>query len=314
MDEKEYQPSPQIAETEHRSKFFISYRDNDFFGEFVPKIINDLRRRDIQVETKVFPKGTPEEEIKKWAEENRQILTGKELILDRTVKWQLGRTEDLTIKNPKHGEGSYLDSIFEEVSGKAILGSEFFDKIEEGNTYRKRKSLKERTDEERWELAKLGFQEIMRNLIEANGQQPDKIVLVIKKLADHDPFTLLWRDKLPDKEKPYIRLEETREEFGDPKAAEIIAEWLGGLGISEDSIITVNDFDQSTEFTDESNNFVILDRHAKLSFEPANAKVLQFPMPNLWKSAKSYGLKVEPGKLNDELQKVLDRDFEEKSD
>lgn len=280
----------------------------------MPKIINDLHGRDIQVETKIFPKGTPEEEIKKWAEENRHLLTGKELILDRTVKWQLGRTNDLTIKNPKHGKGSYLDSIFEEVSGRAILGSEFFDKIEEGNMYRERKSLKKRTDEERWELAKSGFQEIMRNLVEANGQQPGKIVLVLKKLADHDPFTLLWQDKLPDKEKPYIRFEETREEFGDPKAGEIIAEWLRELGISEDNIIKVNDFNENTDFADESNNFVILDRHAKLSFKPANAKVLQFPMPNLWESASGYGFKVEPDKLNNELQKVLDRDFEAKSD
>lgn len=311
MNQKNHEPQPiNNYEAERKPKVFVAYRNNDFFVEFVPKIINDLKRRDIPVETKIFPKGTPDEEIKKWAEENRHILTEKELILDATIRRNLGSTNDLTVKKSKQGGSSYLDSIFEEVSGRAILGSEFLDKIEEGNMYRERKSLKERTDEERWELTKSGFQEIMRNLIEANGEQPDQIILVIKKLADHDPFTLLWQDKLPDKKKPYIRFEETREQYGDPKAVEIIAEWLKELGISEDKIIKANDI--NTELIDKSNNFVILDRHTKLSFQPNHSKVLKMPMPNLWESARKYGLKIEPDKLNDELQKVLDRDFEEK--
>ncbi len=64
--------------------FFI-YRDNTLFKKHVPIIQKKLVEMGRQVDMQIFPQGTQEENIERWYKENKQLLSKKAIISDRTA-------------------------------------------------------------------------------------------------------------------------------------------------------------------------------------------------------------------------------------
>lgn len=83
---------PDIEQQEQLPSILIIYRGNDLFEKYVPEIARILQAKGRRVEIQNFPRGTEEDEIKEWYEENLERLTGTEIISDGTaaVPYELG--------------------------------------------------------------------------------------------------------------------------------------------------------------------------------------------------------------------------------
>ncbi len=100
----------------------IAYRNNDLFEKYIPVIEDSLISLGHKIARKqVFPSGTPKEEIKKWFEENKNKLEGKNLMTDYTFKnvipWE--QRKDLTF-------GKNLDDLMLQTTTEAITGDASF--------------------------------------------------------------------------------------------------------------------------------------------------------------------------------------------
>jgi hypothetical protein len=102
---------------EEKVPFILAYRDNKLFQEYVPVIEDFLKEQGYPVSIQSFPVGTPPEEIKKWFEEHKSELEGKNILCDNTFE-----SATLYFNCLKTNADLYLDSIMYGAMIKAITG------------------------------------------------------------------------------------------------------------------------------------------------------------------------------------------------
>lgn len=66
--------------------FFLMYRDNTTYQQIMPTIIRILEKSRNNVDTKVFPVGTEQDEIEKWIKENYENMDNAKIYSDWTCR------------------------------------------------------------------------------------------------------------------------------------------------------------------------------------------------------------------------------------
>ena len=145
----------------------IAYRDNELFRILVPKIADRLREINREVNTHSFPQGTPEEEIKKYFnDENLQkSFEGEQLLSDSTCVWQIDR--DLRVERMK--DGISLDKMANNIMERSLLGRKLYEDNPGEITY------KDQIE---------GLKNILKEIIAENGE-PDKLFIVERSICSH---------------------------------------------------------------------------------------------------------------------------------
>lgn len=163
---------------------FICYRDNNNFSEFVPDIVKQLQALGRQVEIHSFPKGTPEDEIKRWYELNKKQMEWHQVISDTTFEsiagLKLGNDEKKT-----HMKYSLnLDRLMDTSTERAVMGGTI-----ETDLWSKEKTLEECLDGEKTMVTSL------LERIKESGKLK-KIYILSHRINDHSQYTRRIAEKL----------------------------------------------------------------------------------------------------------------------
>lgn len=273
----------------HAPLAFI-YRDNTLFKKHVPIILKNLAEMGRHVDIQIFPEGTQREDIKKWYEENKELLSKKAIVSDRTadipsemnaeVKYKLGarKVED-------------LDRLISKVLKKILLGE-----VEEsdGNI----------------ETSKRFITTIIKNILKNHDQHPEKVLLLSSNMGSH--LSEFDREKLKEGEKEnkdFAWTEEARE-YVTVK----VKEWLVECGLESEKIEVIQDKisgqlnripgcyfsgeqKKFLEKLDKPNTWIITDRHTGIDNNESetnapirSAIVLKMPLGNFYDEAKNHNL------------------------
>lgn len=273
----------------------------------MPKIVAELGRMGRRVEVHAFSREESEEGIRTWLEDNRPSLVGKELIVDGTIS-RANREHSASTSSSGtdivggsweyvSGEGQYLDSLMEDATMRAVLG------IDAGSL-RNRDMALEASSEEGVRQLKESISCLMRAVLEKDKSRfPTEMYIVSRDIGQHAPLSSL----LFEMEKSGV---------ADPEGsiAQNLKQWFVEAGIPEDRIIVIQDFEGSSlADMDVSGAWVVVDRHNQaeskgLSFR--HAIELNMPFGNLFHGLYDRGLiDVDPGKVQDQLDLILRRDF-----
>lgn len=148
----------------------IAYRENELFRDLVPKIVEQLHsiKRDTNIHA--FPKGTPEEEIKKYfGDENLQkSFEGEELLTDGTCNQEIDYTLEKTMKRKTN-----LDDFANKIMIHSLLGEKIYEDMQGELTYEV--TYKDQIN---------GVKNILKEVIDKNGK-PEKLFLVEDKICAH---------------------------------------------------------------------------------------------------------------------------------
>ena len=288
----------QCKEVEKLPPVFFIYRDNDLFQEQIPQMVEVLKSLGREVEIQTFPKGTKEEEITKWTQENIKQLKGKEILSDYTFQYH-GAYEGLSEKARSElnfkNKGEYLDKTLNKAV-EDILKIDYESVRKEEN------------------IDKVGeyFSIIVKKVLEDKENIPEKIFIVSSNLLDHYPFSADADYKLKVEE--FRNTEVIRQK--QLKAAEKIKEWFTKAGMPEKSLEIkeslknlLKDFDQKT--------WIIVDRHAtaiskeiaeKFKKDYTNNIKLGLPLEEFYSDVTKYGL-IKAQKIEEAVKKILEKDF-----
>lgn len=215
--------SPEVREFEkekveymkENAPLFFIYRDNPLFSDHIPIILKKLTEMGRQVETQIFPAGTPEEEMKKWYERNKKLLSQKAVILD----WKTDGCFGKEIEEEKYDLGSRLvmnlDGLMQKVTLRLLFGEDV-PKIEITN-----RPVPE--IENSIETNKRIVTTITKAILKNPEYCPKEVVILSTSMADHDLEF--------DREIGVMKYEE-REEYIITK----IKEWLVESGIDPQKI------------------------------------------------------------------------------
>jgi len=302
-------PQPEHKEAEKLPQILIVYRDNSMFRELVPRMVDTLSGLGREVQCQIFPEGTPETEIKKWFEDNRQTQEG-DLISDGTYERSTGYKERPLIN---------LDDITETVTFASVCG-EF--------AYEREIDVKNGQ----------GITKVVQNILANPQNAPKKVFILTDNIFDHYPLEALLEDvpEIPTDQIDeifdlYYWHEQQRKEFntaaGRKKAAVTVKKWLIQGGVPEE-IISIEDQVNETNGVEinKKGNWVVADRHnsnisdfvyaidegsGEISeINPSEVVKLRLPLINFFSDAKEAGLiQVDPSAILNEAEKILRNKF-----
>lgn len=298
-----------VEEMKRHAPLYFIYRDNALFKKHVPIILKNLTEMGRPADIQIFPEGTRKEDIKKWYEENKKLLSKKAIVSDETadipyemddeVKYELGA---------RNVEG--VDRLINKVLKKILFGE-----VEPNGNI---------------ETSKRFITTIIKNILNNPDQRPEKVLLLSSNMGDH--LYDLDREKLKEGEKDnkdYAWTKEARE-YVTAK----VKGWLveGGLKseqieiISDDiagklNIVPGNYFDSEQkkflEKLDQPNTWIITDRHtgidnneSKTNVPIRSAIVLKMPLGNFYHEAKNHNLIYSSEEeIENEWKNVLKNEF-----
>lgn len=288
-----------IENMKKNAPLFFIYRDNTLFKNHIPTILKKLTEMGRQVDTQNFPEGTKGEDIKKWYEENKQLLSKKAIVSDQTAnipheieesKYELGfrRVDD-------------IDRLAGEVLTR-ILFDENAPKNNNGNI----------------ETNKIFMTEIIKNIFKNPDQHPEEVHILSNKMGSHIHNF--------DRERIKKSREDGIESFQDTKdACEYIAdkvkEWLieSGLESEKIKITHYSDGEQKSflEKIDKPGTWIITDRHTMISNDESginapirSAIVLKMPPGDFYNEARKHNLiSYSEEAIDKEWDRVLRNEF-----
>lgn len=157
---------------------YVIYRDNNLYQTLIPKIVENLEKVGKKVIQRSFPAGTPEEEIKKYFEDEKvkDSLKNTELLSDNTCYKNLpGGYEFYSENNTKKSLG-ILDELSKEIIKESLIGKPRF---ELSDTEMKEKENKLEVSSE-MNVVK----NILKSILEKKGE-PERLYIVEDKISDH---------------------------------------------------------------------------------------------------------------------------------
>jgi hypothetical protein len=205
VESKEKEPKP----------FFLIYRDNDLFKEYIPVIASILQEEGRLVKVQSFPAGTPEEDINRWYLEHGAEVNSSRILADYTTK----RSTNYELKSEIN-----LDDLMAGATAEAIFGADggF------GKRYKRlRRDAKEGLDKKEDYLSFLG--EMYKNILLAVPEEKrQKMSIVILRgllksfppLIEHEPFCP------EDREADFEKMSQETNEFADK-----MQKWFEDAGI-----------------------------------------------------------------------------------
>lgn len=200
---------------------YIIYRENEKLTQINSGITEELQS-EYDVKTKVFPRGTAEEDIEEWAA--NQDLSSYDLILsDKTFN----RAAGVEIDNP---EIYSLDKIYNESSSKAIETVQDKEKEDAVQELREESSVEYNEEEEFFGLdpdrCLERFVEGNAETIDSLRESPGKVYIAYPNLLDHVSYEGLKTKAREFAEEKGYEWEGT---FLDQKGTEIANEGLKSI-------------------------------------------------------------------------------------
>lgn len=149
---------------------YMVFRENDNWDKYTPKIVEHIKSLGGEIEVKSFPRGTDNETIKEWYEQNKENFQGKSMLTDDTCSPRLDSSR-------YYEDESSLDNFL--MSAEWRLTSEIFKKAfgEEGADNLRYDSL---------ENIKDSYTKLFKLAIE--NKAPKKVTFVEEAFGHHDTF------------------------------------------------------------------------------------------------------------------------------
>lgn len=256
---------PKTPESEPKQDIFLTYRENELYKEYGPKIAEMYRALGYVVETHVFPQGTEPEEIANWYKDNKEALSHKKLIADKTVLSQ-AQKEGREIHFGKTSgklDGMFIDTALKSVAQEFLGTTSFEDSVE---------SVK----------LENAFKFLFKAAYEKG--KPKKIFILEAKIDDHDLFHGMGGYKEGQDHGPVSqKFKEVLESAGIPsESIEIITD---SNSESERGTYKKKERYGATETQrlemKDSNVWVVADRHASIEAFWPEATLITLPLSNL---------------------------------
>jgi len=310
------------SKEKNKKPFLLTYRENDLFKKYASNVVTFLREQGYQVNTQVFPAGTPEEEIKKWYLAHQKEIESSNVISDYTVLRSSGYKIEDRIN---------LDGVFFSTTQEAIMGDiqDNYSKLHEelcknpGNKERKQEYLK---------LLGEMYKKILWAIPEERRKKLEFYILTgiskyipnFPKLIEHEPF-------INDSKNNKLSFKELSKETSE--FATKMKEWFNESGVANVTIINTGveiPYETLTKLLNNEAN-VIFDRHtytsekgytkegmeemeefwgasADKSREIQEISALRTPIETFYGDAqKKIGLKEDPERMLELLKKNLQK-------
>jgi len=276
---------------EEKVPFILAYRDNKLFQEYVPVIEDFLKEQGYPVSIQSFPVGTPPEEIKKWFEEHKSELEGKNILCDNTFDHSTNNFADI-----HHKMKLYLDDIMQRATRQVMIGPDekvsidtvledpwrelrqLREKIIQGASPEEQQKIKE-VKERYYSMQGEVFKKILNAIPEEKRKQMEIIILkgpyfykgkgIFPALIEHEPNNFISDiyEENPENfalaEKNLKKFEAETDEF-----AQRIEQWFNECGISKVSAYRTGAEipPETMEKLKNGQAYILWDRHADYSF------------------------------------------------
>ncbi len=288
-----------IEDMKKNAPLFFIYRDNTLFKNHIPTILKKLTEMGRQVDTQIFPEGTKDEDIKKWYEENKKLLSKKAIVSDQTANIPY------KIAESKYELGFRRVDDIDRLAGRVFMEILFGGNLPEGNMGNLEKNKRFMTA-------------IIKNILENPDQHPKEVHILSNKMGSHIHNF--------DRERIKKANEDGVEYFQDTKdACEYIAdkvkEWLieSGLESEKIKITYYSDSEQKSflEKIDKPGTWIITDRHTIISNDKSgtnapirSAIVLKMPPGDFYDEAKKHNLiSYSEEAIDKEWDRILKNEF-----
>ena len=300
-------------EMKKEAPLFFIYRDNTLFKKHFPIIQKKLAEMGRAVDKQIFPQGTQEKDIQQWYEENKEMLSKKAIISDRTAEAPYEMADEVKYELGAR-QVEYLDKLVSDVLMK-VLFNDAIPESGDGNI----------------ETSKAFITTIIKNILKNPDQHPKKVLLLSSNMGDH-----LYEF---DREKEENAEKDGKKDFSYTKEAREyvtikIKEWLVECGLESEKIEVIQDeihgelnivpghyFDSRQkkflEKLDQPDTWIITDRHTGIDNNESesnapihSAIVLKMPTGNFFDEAKNHNLiSSSEENLENEWEKVLKNEF-----
>lgn len=300
---------PQVPETQKeqlKRRMLLIYRDNALFRQHIPAVVDALTSLDYQIIQQKFEEGTPEEEIAKWAENNLKIVNDPNsgILTDATFPRSVFVRRGPTQVEYRKGVGK-LDELMEGATIRAIFGSGW---PEEGGPAR---NLENRSVN--LETGGKMLLALINRILANEGNRPDHVVIVAKRLSDHYPF---YEILLEEKQK----MKYDYEKAADSRAADMLSAWLEESGVPKGQIEIVTDVIDIPEDRLTQQSWTIGDRHnlvlpdsvyaEEMEKKPDDGLYFNMPLTNFFQLALKYKmLDINPAELDSALRDLVREKF-----
>lgn len=308
-------------EAEKQPPILLVYRDNDLFQKYMPVIAETLKSLGRQVEIQNFPKEATEDDIKKWGIEHKAEIGSKVVWPDGTSYWPLSNAEIKGLKEKNRSLSYKLDNIFDEATLRALFGENYISKWRSGGRE------VEYSDEDHYNGSKQVILGIVERILVKKENVPKKVYIFTDRILDHMYWALSikFKKEIGEEEKN-AKSEEEKDlyykKWDDWKndsqnlssAAEEFKEWLTQAGIKAEhiEIKELATFLKEKQQLDKSGNWIVVDRHSKLTdkYTFRSAKQFLLPESNFYKSAEDQKMiDVSDQELTSALKEIIIKDF-----
>lgn len=299
-------------EMKKSAPLFFIYRNNTLFKKYIPIILKNLNEMGRQVDVQIFPEGTQGADIERWYQENKELLSKKAIISDRTA--DIPHT--ISIKELKYELGARnvgdLDELINRVFKKIIFGNAEF------------------KNDGKIETSKEFMIMIVKNILKNQDQWPKKVLLLRSNMGDH--FYEFDEEKLKEEKKKNKDYSYT-EEAGEYIVAKV-KEWLIECGLKPEQVEIVPDIIREKlniapgssfnneqikflEKLDQPNTWIITDRHTRIDNNESEtsvpiylAVVLKMPLGDFFNEVKEHNLiYFSEEEIGNEFKKMLIEEF-----
>ncbi|MDD5625600.1 MAG: hypothetical protein PHG83_00340 [Patescibacteria group bacterium] len=313
-------PSQEKKEGEKLTPQFLVYRNNSLFEIWIPKIAKIIEELGHSVEIQAFPAGTPEEEIKKWIQENSKSLKSKDVLCDGTVfesgigctnkefKLNLDELIRNTVRASVEGDPTEDDVYHMNMMDAEGMKVDFEERYEWKLPRINREKFFEKRKEYSVALSNQ-YRQVLSNLPEKQRKEL-KFILVTGKSGKVSLLDHYWQLK-------YLSEEGDDRNNVIQELAENMKKVFDDVGISKVKIIE----DLPKKFSEQeisdlrsSKTYFVFDRHLE---HPYVEKVpsLRLPLGNFVGDAqKNLHLVVDPQKVEEVLRKILTEALKPKED
>lgn len=304
MTEEEKQMSAQrfeqkekenIKEMQRHAPLLFVYRDNTLFKKYVPIILKNLAEMGRQVDVMIFPEDTQREDIHKWYEENKELLSKKAIVSDVTagipyemqdeVRYELGAREVESV-----------DRLINKVLQKILFG----DSIDEDG-------IEDPRGDGNVETSKRFITTVVKNILKNPNQHPEKVLILSSNMGDHiGEFDAEFDAEETSKMRNDFDFRYTKD---TKEACEYVTakvkEWLVESGLESEQIEVITDtipnrsreeLEEFLEKLDQPNTWVITDRHTSIGSRESDRRrmrsaiVLKMPLGNFYEEAREQGI------------------------
>ncbi len=207
-------PEFRQSETENKFREFfkdgsvtIIYRDNKTLPPIVEKMKDRLIQRGVNIDVRVFPMGTPEEEIRSEYEKFKGDIKG-DIIADQTFERSTGEYPKFTFEDLEY-----------ETTSKAVLGVDW-----------KSPDFRKLSHEQQVEMEGRLFSAMFRKAQEKSGNKIKRLYIVEPLISDHFPSSF----DLPNKG---VSSKDGRGHQPDTEYAAYLKEWANSAGIADVQIV-----------------------------------------------------------------------------